>query len=78
MRQLAKLQLREDKVIDQYFIRGQELLTRLQHAGEEPSERAVYAVVLNGLPQRYEHFVVQESFKPAKNFVGAEEASHQF
>ena len=26
-------------------------------------------MVLNGLPQRYEHFVVQESFKPAENFV---------
>ena len=26
-------------------------------------------MVLNGLPQRYEHFVVQESFNPAENCV---------
>ena len=69
MRQLARLQLQEDKVIHQYFIRAQELVTRLHHAGEEPSETLFNAMVLNGLPQRYEHFVVEESFNPAENFV---------
>ena len=47
----------------------QELVTRLHHAGEELSETLFNAMVLNGLPQRYEHFVVQESFNPAENFV---------
>ena len=69
MRQLARLQLREDEAIHQYFIRAQELVTRLHHAGEELSETLFNARVLNGLPQRYEHFVVQESFNPAENFV---------
>ena len=69
MRQLARLQLREDEAIHQYFIRAQELVTRLHHAGEELSETLFNAMVLNGLPQRYEHFVVQESFNPAENFV---------
>ena len=69
MRQLARLQLREDKAIHQYFIRAQELVTRLHHAGEELSETLFNAMVLNGLPQRHENFVVQESFNPAENFV---------
>ena len=69
MRQFARLQLREDEAIHQYFIRAQELVNRLHHAGEEFSETLFNAMVLNGLPQRYEHFVVQESFNPAENFV---------
>ena len=68
MRQLGRLQFREDKAIHQYFIRGQEMVTRLHHAGEEFSETLCNAMVLNGLPQRYKHLVVQESFNPAENF----------
>ena len=68
MRQLARLQLREDEAIHQYFIRAQEVVTRL-HAGEEFSETLFNAMVLNGLLQRYEHCVVQESFNLAENFV---------
>ena len=67
MRQLAKLQLREDKPIHQYFIRAQEMVTRLHHAGQELSETLFNAMVLNGLPQRYKHFLVQESFNPVEN-----------
>ena len=73
LRQLAGLQLREVEAIHQYFIRAQELVPRLHHAGEEFSETMFNAMVLNGLPQRYEHFVVQrhfvESDNPAENFV---------
>ena len=69
MRQLAKLKLREDEAIHQYFIRAQELLKRLHYAGQEVSETLFNAMILNGLPQRYEHFVVQESFNPAESFV---------
>ena len=69
MRQLARLQLREDEPIHQYFIRAQEMATRLHHAGEELSETLFNAMVLNGLPQGYKHFVVQESFNPVENFV---------
>ena len=69
VRQLAKLQLREDEALHQYFIRAQELFTRLHHAGEELSETLFNAMVLNGLPERYEHFTVQESFNPAESFV---------
>ena len=72
MRRLARLQLQEDEAIHQYFIRAQELVTRLHHAGEERSETLFDAMVLNGLPQRYENFVVQESFNPAENFVETE------
>ena len=69
MRQLARLQLREDEAIHQYFIRAQELVTRLHHTGEELSETLFNAVVLNGLPKRYQQFVVQESFNPAEKFL---------
>ena len=59
MIQLPKQQLQEDKAIHQYFIREQELVTRLLHACEELSETLFNAMVLNGLPQRYKKFVVQ-------------------
>ena len=51
MRQLAKLKLREDETIHEYFIKAQVLVTRLQHAGEKLSETLFNAMVLNGLPQ---------------------------
>ena len=69
MRQLARLHLKEDEALHNYFIRAQELSTRLQHAGEHLSEPLLSAMVLNVLPERYEHFVVQESFNPAGSFV---------
>ena len=43
--------------------------TRLEHAGEHLSETLLKAMVLNGLPERYGHFVVQENFNPAGSFV---------
>ena len=55
--------------LDSFFIRGQELLTRLQEEGEAVSETLLNALVLNGLPMRYESFVIQESFHPATNFT---------
>ena len=68
--QLARLQLEEDaEDLDSFFIRGQELLTRLQEAGEAVSETLFNALVRNGLPMRYESFVIQESFNPATNFT---------
>ena len=45
------------------------MLTRLQEAGEAVSETLSNALVLNGLPMRYESFVIQESFNPAMNFT---------
>ena len=54
--QLTRLQLKDAEDLDSFFIRGHELLTRLQEANE-------------GLPMRYESFVVQESFNPATNFT---------
>ena len=68
MRQLARLHFRMNKTFHQYIIRAQELVTHLHHAGEEPSETLFNARILNSLPQRYEHFLVQESFTSAKNF----------
>ena len=59
MRQLAKLQLRENKTIHRYFIRAQELVIRLHYAGDEFFETLFNAMVLNGLQQRYEQFLVQ-------------------
>ena len=67
--QLARLQLEAAEDLDSFFIRGQELLTRPQEAGEAVSETLFNALVLNGLPMRYESFVIQESFNPIKNFT---------
>ena len=69
MRQLARLTLKEDEALHNYYIRAQELSTRLEQAGEQLSDPLLNAMVLNGLPERYEHFVVQESFNPAGSFV---------
>ena len=69
MRQLAHLQLHEDKAQQNYFICAQELYTRLEHAREHLSQPLLNAMVLNGLPEHYEHFVAQESFNPAVSFV---------
>ena len=69
MRQLAKIQFREDETIHQNIIRAQELVSRLHHAGEDLSETLFNAMVWNSLPQRYELFLAQESFNPAENFV---------
>ena len=67
--QLARLQLEDAEDSVSFFIRGQELLTSLQKAGEAVSETLFNALVLNGLPMRYESFVIQESFNPAANFT---------
>ena len=69
MRQLARLQLNEEKALHSYFIRAQELSAMLKHAGENLSKPLLNAVVLNGLPERYEHFVLQESFNLVGSFV---------
>ena len=55
--------------MDSFFIRGQELHTRLQEAGEAVSETLSNALIINGLPMRYESFVIQENFNPATNFT---------
>ena len=67
--QLAGLQLEDAEDLDIFFIRGHELLTRLQEAGEAVTETAFNALVLNGLPMTYESFVLQEKFNPATNFT---------
>ena len=69
MRRLARLQLKEDEGLHNYFIGAQEFSTRLEHAGANLSKLLLNAMVLNGLPERYEHFVVQESFNPAGSFL---------
>ena len=66
--QLAKLRLGPTEKLDDYFVRGQELTTRLSDAGERVSDTLFNALVINGLPEQYEHFVVQESFQPATTF----------
>ena len=46
------------------FVRSQELMTRLNEAGEAITDTLFNALVINGLPD----IVVQESFQPAKTF----------
>ena len=67
--QLARLQLEDAEDLDSFFKRGQKLLTKLYEAGEAVSETVFNALVLNGLPMRYESFVIQESVNPATNFT---------
>ena len=76
--QLARLQLEDAEDLDSFFIRGKELLTRLQEAGEAVSETLFNALVLNGLPMRYERFVIQESFNQATNFTELRKSLQNF
>ena len=69
VRQISRLQLDENEKLSEYFIRAQELMSRLTEAGENISETLFNALVINGLPEKYEHFIVQESFNPAANFT---------
>ncbi|XP_046863339.1 uncharacterized protein LOC124457093 [Xenia sp. Carnegie-2017] len=68
VRQISRLQLGESENLSEYFIRSQELMSRLTEAGENISETLFNALVINGLPEKFEHFVVQESFNPTANF----------
>ena len=69
VRQLSRLQLGEEEKLHEYIIRSQELISRLTDAGEKMSETLSNALVINGLPEKYEHYVVQESFNPASIFT---------
>ena len=69
MRQLARLQLKEEEALQIYFIPAQEMFTRLEIPGEHLSKLLLVPTVLSGLPERYEHFVVQENLNPAGGFV---------
>ena len=42
---------------------------RLTEAGEKIAETLFNALVVNGLPEKYEHFIVRESFNPAANLT---------
>ena len=55
--------------LDIFFIGGQELLTKLQELGEAVWETLFNALILDGLPMRYENFAKQESFNQATNFT---------
>ena len=68
-RQLSRFQLEEEEKLHEYFIRSEELMSRLTEAGENMTETLFNTLVINGLPERYEHFVVQESFNPASTFT---------
>ena len=66
--QIDRMQLKADKALHEHLIRAQELMTRLSDAGEKLSEAIFIALVLKDFPDRFENFVVQESFNPAANF----------
>ena len=66
--QLAKLRLGSEEDLDDYFVRSQGLMTRLSETGEAITDTLFNTLVINGLPDSYEHSVVQESFQPAKTF----------
>ena len=69
VRQFFRLQLDENEKLSEYFIRAQELMSQLTEAVEKISETLFNASFLNGLIEKYEHFIVQESFNPAANFT---------
>ena len=66
--QLAKLRLGPSEMPEDYFVRSQELMTRLSEAGERVSDTLFNALMINVLLEQYEFFVVQASLQPATTF----------
>ena len=66
--QLATLRLGSEDDLDGYIVRSQEPMKRLSEAGEAITDTLFNALAINGLPDSFENFVVQESFQPAKTF----------
>ena len=66
--QLAKLRLGPTGKLDDYFVRRQEMMTRLSKADERVSDTLFNALVINGLLEQYEHFLVQGRFQPTTTF----------
>ena len=66
--QLVKLRPGSEEDLDDYFVRSQELITRLSEAVEAITDTLFIALLINGLPDNFEHFVVQESFNQPWRF----------
>ena len=73
----SRLKLEDSEDLNCFFIRRQELLKRLHEVGEAVSDTLFYALVFNGLPMRYESFVIQESLKPVTNFTELRRNFHE-
>ena len=67
--QIPRMQLKPDEALHEYFIRAQELMTKLDDACERISGMIFMVLVLKGLPERFEKFKVQENFNPSANFT---------
>ena len=76
--QLTRLQHEDSESLNSVFIRGKELLTRLREPGEAISETLFNAFILNGLPIRYENFVIQVRFNPATDITELKKRLHNF
>ena len=64
---LVRLQQMQDEALHNFFLSAQNLSARLEYARENLLEPMLNAIVLNSLPESYEHFVVKESFNPASS-----------
>ena len=69
VRQMSRLLLGQEEKIHEYYIRSQELMSRLAEAGQKMSEALFNVLVISGLPEKYEHFIVQESLNSASRFI---------
>ena len=78
VRQISPLQWDENGKLSEYFIRAQEFMSRLTEAGEKISETLFNTLAVNRLLEKYEHFIVQESFNPAVNFTELRTRLHNF
>ena len=66
--QLTKLRLGSKEDLDDYFVRSQGLMTRLSEVGEAITGTLFNALVIIGMSDNYEHFLMQDHFQPAKAF----------
>ena len=66
---LIRLKMSEGEGIQNFFIRAQESYSRLQQAGERSSATIFNALVITGLLENYQHFIVQESVNPSGDYT---------
>ena len=69
MQKVPQLRLMKMRQYTTTSFMHKKLSTNLEHAGEHLSETLLNAMKRSGSPERYNYFVLQESFNHAGSFV---------
>ena len=68
--QLARLKMSKGEGIQNFFIRAQKMTSGLQQSGKHSSPAIFDALCLTGLLEKYELFIVDETYNPSGDYTG--------